>query len=563
VLVDGADAARGAEWARLGARDFTTKPLAPGALVSRIRTLLDARAAHGAHARLAGLLELTPDGVVVTDDRGFCIEINDAACRLFGAERSSLLGTPIESAFERDPGMVGVAGRRSEWRLRRRDGAFIPVELTSTILPDGSWQGFLRDIRERQRADRELRVLAEIGEVCVVAGHDETALVTGIVDVLLRELADVCTLDLVENGSARRVAVRHRDPTMAARCEALGAIPDDPTPARLLAHLATTRRPVLVRHLDEGGAGIPATLEQHVQRLCDLGATSMIAASFTARGELVGALCIATTGERMLDERDADDLERLVARLALALENARLLRATRSAIQARDEVLGIVAHDLRTPLNAIALHAQSMRRRDGAPERRKQGPPESIYRAALQMNRLVQDLLDVTRLEAGERLALDLSHVDPTELVLAAIALHGNTGNGARIRADVRGPLPPILVDRERMLQVFDNLLVNACKFSPRQTPVTLGVDVDGRDVVFSVRDEGPGIEKDTLPHLFQRFWQAKPGSRRGAGLGLSIVKHLVEAHGGEVSVESAPGLGTTFRLRLASAARAGELGEA
>jgi PAS domain S-box-containing protein len=563
VLVDAADAARGAEWARLGARDFTTKPLAPGELASRIRALLDARAAHGAHARLASLLELTPDGVVLTDERGFCIEINDAACRLFGTERSSILGTPIEAAFERAPGTVSVAGRRSEWQLRRRDGTFIPVELTSTILPDGSSQAFLRDIRDRQRAERELRILAEAGEVSVVAGHDETALVTGIVDVLLRELADVCTLDLVEDGSARRVAVRHRDPAMAARCEALGAIPDDPAPARLLAHLATTRRPVLVRHLDEGGAGIPAPLEQHVQRLRDLGATSMIAAPVTARGELVGALCIATTGERVLDQRDADDLERVVTRLALALENARLLRATRGAVAAREEVLGMVAHDLRTPLNTIALQAQSMRRRGGHPDRRNPGPSESIYRAALQMNRLVQDLLDVTRLEAGERLALDLAYVDPAELVLSAVAVHENTGNGARIRADVRGPLPPILVDRERMLQVFDNLLVNACKFSPRHTPVTLSVDVDGRGVVFSVRDEGPGIEEGTLPHLFQRFWQAQPGARRGAGLGLSIVKHLVEAHGGEVSVESAPGLGTTFRLRLASAPLTSEPSEA
>jgi signal transduction histidine kinase len=166
------------------------------------------------------------------------------------------------------------------------------------------------------------------------------------------------------------------------------------------------------------------------------------------------------------------------------------------------------------------------------------------------MNRLIEDLLDVARMEAG---TLSLSPTpQPTESLLReAVEAAQPLAGEVHLLLEEPGALPPVLADRDRLLQVFSNLLGNALKFTPRGGQVRVGARAQDEHVRFYVRDTGPGLNEDALAHIFDRFWQLDRKDRRGAGLGLSIVKGLVEAHGGRLRVESEPGHGSTFSFTV------------
>ena len=222
----------------------------------------------------------------------------------------------------------------------------------------------------------------------------------------------------------------------------------------------------------------------------------------------------------------------------------------RRALQARDEVLGIVAHDLRNPLSAISLQAAALGRGGPGSERSNQQAAERISRAANRMDRLIQDLLDVTRVEAGA-LRLQCSPLSVRDLVIEAVTAQRSLADssGRRIELDLDPEeLPEVWGDRNRLLRVFDNLIGNAIKFTEAGGQVTVGAATREGDVVFRVSDTGCGVSPENLPHVFDRFWQAaEHAGRLGAGLGLPITKGIVEAHGGRIWVEGTLGRGSTF----------------
>jgi signal transduction histidine kinase len=198
---------------------------------------------------------------------------------------------------------------------------------------------------------------------------------------------------------------------------------------------------------------------------------------------------------------------------------------------------------------------------DGEPERGPRGPVAAIERAAQRMNRLIQDLLDVTSIEAGH-LSIECCEVHVRQLLCdvletqQALAL----SRGLELRLDPASEDLQVWADYERLLQVFENLIGNAAKFTAKGGRIMVGARLVGGEVQFSVADTGAGIAAADLPHLFERFWQLRKNERNGAGLGLAIVKGLVEAHGGRIRVESTPGVGSTFSFSvpvLASSQRA------
>ena len=244
--------------------------------------------------------------------------------------------------------------------------------------------------------------------------------------------------------------------------------------------------------------------------------------------------------------------ERLASRIALAVDNARLHEALERAVRARDEVLAIVAHDLRNPLHSIVLEAELVRHlKPEAVARRAVHFADAVTRMVKRMNLLIQDLLDVARAEA-EGLPIACRAVAPAALLAEAVETQQVLAAeaGIELRVDASSSLPDVRGDPQRLLQVFGNLVGNALKFTPRGGKVTLGAALQGSHVVFRVADTGPGIPAHLLPHLFDRFWQADRVDRRGAGLGLAIAKNIVDAHGGEIAVDSVPGQGTTFRFQ-------------
>jgi signal transduction histidine kinase len=235
----------------------------------------------------------------------------------------------------------------------------------------------------------------------------------------------------------------------------------------------------------------------------------------------------------------------------MAVENARLFRAARAATEAREHTLAVVAHDLRNPLTAIRMDAEMLRSILGPGlgdfER------SSLVRiddVATRMDGLIQDLLDVSRMERGGP-ALDLAAHDAGELLAEAADTLRPLAAAHGLRLEVRGCPAPVHADGARVVQVVSNLVGNAVKFTPEGGAVTLSCEPDGEEVRFAVADTGSGIEPEQLPHIFGAFWQARHADRRGLGLGLSIARGFVEAHGGRIWVESEPGRGTTFFFTL------------
>jgi PAS domain S-box-containing protein len=240
-------------------------------------------------------------------------------------------------------------------------------------------------------------------------------------------------------------------------------------------------------------------------------------------------------------------------------ERARLYAEAKRAVQVRDDIVGIVAHDLRSPLGVILMQAEVLRefREPGAEVGRA---AERIERSVVRMNRLVDDLLEVTRIEAGH-LPIERAPLAVGELVGEIVEAQRPLAEAAalELRCELTTGIPDAWADRHRLQQVFDNLVGNALKFTPRGGAIVIGATPRGREVLFWVADTGAGISSEELPHVFERFWQARRPGRRGAGLGLPIVKGIVEAHDGRIWVESTPGHGSTFFFTIPSGQRAAE----
>jgi signal transduction histidine kinase len=229
----------------------------------------------------------------------------------------------------------------------------------------------------------------------------------------------------------------------------------------------------------------------------------------------------------------------------------RLYDDAQRVIDAREEILRIVAHDLRNPLNTISMATSALLDVPGVDAGQK-GPLRIIKRSGERMNHLIQDLLSVTTIEAG-RLSIAPRRLHVNELLheaeeaLEPIARE----KSLTLSVDAAADLPSIRADSGRILQVFSNLVGNAVKFTPAGGTITLSARRVGGKVECSVRDTGPGIPPAQIPRLFGKFWQAKRGDGRGVGLGLAIAKGIVEAHGGSISVESELGKGSTFSFQL------------
>ncbi|HZJ01032.1 MAG TPA: ATP-binding protein [Gemmatimonadaceae bacterium] len=272
-------------------------------------------------------------------------------------------------------------------------------------------------------------------------------------------------------------------------------------------------------------------------------------------GKRLGAIQLWDKKDNMeFDDADKAILTQLSSLAAVALENARLFRAAQDATRARDDLVAIVSHDLRNPVHTISMAASFLLEIAPANDRRVQARRqlEVIQRSATRANRLIQDLLDVAKIQAGG-LAVDPVAVEVKTLVNEVMDSATTLASAAQIKvtSDFNDPLPSVASDRERVLQVFTNLIGNAIKFTPKGGSITIRATEESGEVRFTIADTGPGIPREHLDHVFDRYWQAKSTAKLGTGLGLSIAKGIVEAHGGRIWAESPPGRGAEFNFTL------------
>ena len=313
---------------------------------------------------------------------------------------------------------------------------------------------------------------------------------------------------------------------------------------------------MLVQNLTPAQLSALAQSHEHLRLLRAFEPRSLITLPLLAGGKLLGAIALlSSAGSRVYGPADLRLAEELAQRAALSVQNARLYRAAQRTTQARDDILGIVAHDLRNPLATILLQAEIFRSLGPEPDSRYDKALNLIVRAASRMNRLIQDLLDVTRMEAGS-LSLEQRPVPAAEVILDSVEAQRPPTSAASLEllSEVAPDLPEVWADRDRLTQIFENLIGNAAKFTDPGGRITAGARPGQTEVLFWVRDTGAGIAPENLAHVFDRFWQARRADRLGAGLGLPIVKGLVEAHGGRIWVESTPGRGTTFYFTIPTA---------
>ncbi len=254
----------------------------------------------------------------------------------------------------------------------------------------------------------------------------------------------------------------------------------------------------------------------------------------------------------------AEDLAR---RVALSLENARLFQAAQTASRAKDEFLAMLGHELRNPLGALS-NAVAVLDEIGWPRPEGARLGKIVRRQVRHLARLVDDLLDVSRVVAG-RVSLERLTVDFREIVERALAVFRQSTLGAVHVLEVRAEPAVVYADPTRLAQVVNNLLENAAKYTPDGGRIEVDLGVAGPEAVLRVSDSGIGIPAELLPHVFEPFTQERQRldrSRGGLGLGLTLVRRLVELHGGSVTAESAgPGRGSTFIVRLPVATAAPE----
>lgn len=531
------------------------------------------RALRQAQERLRLTLDEAPIGMAVVGPDGHFLQVNRALCDMLGYASGELVGMTFQQITHPDDLDADLALARQlasgeiprytlEKRYIRKDGSPLHVLLSGSVLrgPDGQPLQFIaqvQDISARKRMEQQQQFLAELGPVLAgTLDYEET--LRCVAERVVRSLADFCVVDVLdEDEGVRRVVVTSRDPAHAALAQRLKDVRIDRSQPCLVSGAMESQRPVLLQRPSPEAIRALAQTGEHLRVLEELAIGSVVAAPLLAGERLVGCIAmIASRGTRDLDGEDVRLAEELAWRTALSIQNARLYRAARKATQARDDVLAIVAHDLRNPLNTIGLHAAMMRRR-AQPRAGAEGQAaEMIQRASARMNRLIEDLLDVSRLEAG-RLAIDAVPVPAGALLADCLESQGELARSASLQLLREFPdgLPAVLGDRDRLLQVFENLVGNAVKFTAPGGQVGVGAQPRSGEVLFWVRDTGSGIPAEQLPHVFDRFWQPRRADRQGAGLGLAIAKGVVEAHGGRIWVESTPGQGSRFCFTVPTAA--------
>jgi signal transduction histidine kinase/CheY-like chemotaxis protein len=421
---------------------------------------------------------------------------------------------------------------------------------------------------ERRREERE-GYLNQVTDALSKSLDYESTLDT-LVNLLVPGLCDWCAIHMLEGGELRSVAVAHADPRKKQQAQQHPAkYPPNSAEREGLREVIRTGEPLCHRAVPEAELRASAVDDEHYQRLLETSMRSVILAPIKVREQVSGTLSlIASESGRRYDAQDMEFVSELGRRVGAFIDNALLYerahvaaasakaaaREAEAAGRLKDEFLATVSHELRTPLNAILGWATLLKTRSDAASIDK--GIDVIFRNARAQSKLIEDILDVSRIITG-KLRLELSAVDLQLIVADALEVVRPSAVAQGITIEVQAPSEPVLLagDAQRLQQVLWNLLSNAVKFNVPNGRIVVRLEQHGTQVKLAVSDNGKGIDLEFLPYVFERFKQADGSTTRrygGLGLGLAIVRHIVELHGGSVSVHSeGPGHGTTFSLSL------------
>ncbi|AKJ06726.1 Two-component hybrid sensor and regulator [Archangium gephyra] len=531
-------------------------------------------------ARFQLLAEALPQLIWRTRADGYTEYFNPGWYEYTGQTREQAMGDGwFQAIHPEDLSHTEEAWRRAvttgepysvEYRVRRAaDGAYRWFIARGLPLRDGTgrithWFGTCTDIDDQKRGAETLRFLSE-ASAALAASLDQAATLKQVARLAVPVLADWCLVDLLgEDGGVERVEVAHADPAWTELADRLRRFPPVQNPEHPSARAMRLDQTILVAEVTGAFEERSAQSAEHRVAIREMKCLSMMSVPLLARGRTLGVLTFFTTESsgRRYGQEDVLRMEEVARRVAMAFDNARLFalaqeerQRAEEANRLKDDFLATVSHELRTPLTAMIGWLKMLRSGRLPPDKHAKAL-ETVDRNTQAQAQLIEDLLDVSRIISG-KLRMETQPVHLVDVLQAAMESVRPAADARTIQllAELEPGEHVVMGDAGRLQQVVWNLLSNAVKFSPGGSRVWVRLRRVETSLEVTVRDEGPGVPADFLPHIFERFRQLEGGTTRrhgGLGLGLAIVRHLVELHGGTVHAASeGAGQGATFTVLL------------
>ncbi len=522
-------------------------------------------------ALFASILDIAADAIIVVSESQHILHFNQGAAEIFGYAPEEAVGRPLTDLlperfrkahgshvdeFGRSEQRARKMAERREIYGRRKDGVEFPAEASISRLETRTgvvYSVVLRDITERTLLARNERFLAEAG------GRLGTSLelaptLQALVSVPVPYLAEACIVDLAgDDDTWLRAVSTSANPELHALLEAIGR--DELTwdsPWRAIDVLRSGKAEIVPVVSDDWLEAHSDSAES-LAHLRALNIRSLLFVPLIARDRPLGAMTFLRLADAQYTPAQLALAQALGTRAAYALDNARLYALAQRATRAREDVLSVVSHDLGNPLAAIRLCAAALLESPPSQLDEQRDLLQAIGNSADWMSRLIQDLLDVSTIEVG-RMSIERrteSLVPILSQVLAMLKAQADE-RGVQLEMRTEPDVAPVHGDAGRLVQVLANLVGNSLKFTERGGAVTVHAAMRDDEVLLTVKDTGSGIPAEQLPHIFKRYYTRRRGaSKSGSGLGLSIARGIVEAHGGRIWVESRIGKGTTFFISL------------
>jgi PAS domain S-box-containing protein len=531
------------------------------------------------------------DAVIATDPEGRVTFMNGVAEELTGFGEAEARGRPLQEVFQifseqtrvpvenpvakvlREGTVVGLANHTV---LRSKQGREIAIDDSGAPIRSESGQLIgvvlvFRDVTHEQAERARREFLSKAGEA-LVASLDYQVTLASVARLAVPTIADWCGVDILEPGAQKpyQAAVAHVDPSKLEFARALREqYPPDPNARTGSPEVIRSGKSELYPEIPQALLEAAAKDAEHLRLIRELRLQSAMVVPLRGRNRILGAMSFvyAESGRRYTEE-DLAFGEDFARRAALAIENSlalkqveearayehRLRAEAEVASRAKDEFLAVVSHELRTPLNAVLGWAVTLRRKTLIPETDR--GLAIIERNARTQAKLIEDVLDVSRIISG-KLMLNLGPTSVADAITNSIETIAPAAAAKSIVVTYTLGEEPLVItaDADRVQQVVWNLLSNAVKFTPKGGSISVDAERVGSNVLIRVSDSGEGIHADALPFIFDLFHQADASTTRrhgGLGLGLAIVRQLVNAHGGSVSAESGGGgKGATFVIEL------------
>lgn len=531
-------------------------------------------------AKSSGIISISTDAIISIDQEQNIILFNEGAEKIFNYNKTEIMGQKLDLLiperfraahhnhvihFFHSKGAARRMGERGTTIYgRRKNGEEFPADAAISKIDVGGSQIMtvtLRDITDRVRTEKAQLFLSEVS-TALAEGLILESTLQRLAELVVKNLSDFCILEIAcDNDQESLLKIVSKSITQENKCDECIKLAElvKSSPSAFSQLILKIRQPIMIETINEEHLTLLSSSEAQLTTLKNLHLSSLLSVPMMAHNKFIGTLVLVSTSpERQYHDNDLRLAEELASRAALSIENSHLYNQAKNAIATREDILAVVSHDLKNPLTAIKLIGQTLKLLEAPDKATCDRLATKIENSARQMQVLIGDLLDFAKIESGT-----FSVSQKSESLMNAVR---ETVESMQVQAeakqqslicDLLKDLPRVNIDLPRIAQVMSNLVGNALKFTPAGGRITISAKARRFDVLVSVSDTGSGIPAENLTKIFDRFWQAETTKNKGSGLGLSIAKGIVQAHGGKIWAESRIGIGTTINFTLPLSAEA------